>query len=84
MKYTGKQLDSAILNLAEYLNLKMQFIVLLEKFEYSVIIEHIVYNLFLVKFDSRSCTDSLYESYKIIYDYATELEKNGSVEFKSN
>jgi hypothetical protein len=84
MKYNRNQFETAILNLADYLNLKNNYVELLKQIDKPAAIKQLVYDLFLVKFDSQSCNDKLYESYKIIYEYATELKLNGNVEFKTN
>ena len=45
------------------------------------IVEMISYELFLHKFNSYHCTDEQYENYKLVHEYAIELNDNGFVEF---
>lgn len=46
------------------------------------IVEMIVYEMFINKFNSYYCSKDEYEQYKIIHEYATELKEKGFVEFK--
>lgn len=46
------------------------------------IVEMIVYEMFINKFNSYYCSNDEYKQYKIIHEYATELNKKGFVEFK--
>lgn len=48
------------------------------------LIKMISYDLFLNKFNSYACTDEEYEHYKLIHKYATELQKDGFVEFEED
>ena len=46
------------------------------------IVEMIVYEMFINNFNSYYCSNDEYKQYKIIHEYATELNKSGFVEFK--
>lgn len=47
------------------------------------LVEMITYELFLQKFCYYNCAEEQYNQYKIILEYATELAKNGFVEFNT-
>lgn len=44
----------------------------------------IVYEMFLRKFNSYYSTDEQYEQYKLLYEYADELNKLGYVKFEDD
>jgi hypothetical protein len=46
------------------------------------IVEMIVYEMFIHRFNSYYCGDEEYEQYKIIHEYVTELREIGWVKFK--
>ena len=46
------------------------------------IVEMIVYEMFLQKFNPSCCTNEQYEQYILIYEYATELKQNGWVSYE--
>jgi len=83
MKYNKTSLNNAIITMAENFKQKDSFEALIKAYQGTPrIVEMIVYQIFLNKFDSRSCSDELYDAFDIILNYARELEKNGFVEFK--
>lgn len=83
MKASKGQVENAILFFAKKYGQEENYIALIEDYK-SIprIIEMIVYEMFLQKFNSYSCTDDEYEQYKIIHEYATELKQNGWVVYE--
>lgn len=76
-------LEEAILLLADKCNQKESFIKLMEaKIGMPKLVEMIVYQLFLNRFDSRSCSNEEYGAYGEVYSYAKELSQNGFVTFQ--
>jgi hypothetical protein len=45
-------------------------------------VELISYEMFLNSFDHRSCSEPLYQAYKIILEFAKELQAIGFVKYK--
>lgn len=82
MKNTQKDVREAILILAEHVGKKPNYEYLVRDVDLPKLTNMIVYELFLIGFDSRSCSDILYAAYKIIHDYAKELSSEGYVSFE--
>lgn len=86
MQNNKKQLEDAVISIAEYLKIENRYKTMLSsightKFE---IVKLLIYDMFLCKFDQTTCPLSLYAYYTIIYDYVKEMEDNGYVEFSKN
>ena len=83
MKYTREETVNAIIVLAEVVNQKKGFSILAKsKVGLERTIEMIIYQLFINKFDYRSCIDEQYHAYRILWEFASELKEKGFVEFK--
>lgn len=48
------------------------------------VVNSIIQEMFLQKFNSYSCSDIDYDNYKVILDYYTELHAQGFVTFESD
>jgi hypothetical protein len=80
MKASKEQVENAILFFAKTFGQERNYKSLMEAYSGTPkIVEMIVYEMFLQKFNSYHCTDEQYEQYKIIHEYATELKQNGWV-----
>lgn len=80
MKASKKQVEESILFFAKTFGQERNYKALMSAhIGTSKIIEMIVYEMFLQKFNSYHCTDEQYEHYKLIHEYATELKQNGWV-----
>jgi len=80
MKASKEQVENAILFFAETFGQERNYKALMESYIGTPkIVEMIVYEMFLQKFNSYHCTDEQYVPYKIIHEYATELKQNGWV-----
>ena len=80
MKANKKELEYAVLFFAKGFGLEENYKALISTSPgIPKIVEMIVYEMFLQKFNSYYCTDEQYEQYKIIHEYATELKQNGLV-----
>lgn len=82
MNCSQKKVEVAILVIAESYNqleaydARMQFNRNLPE-----LVKDTVYTMFINGFDCNDCDDELYVSYLVIKEYATELSKNGFVNF---
>lgn len=80
MKASKEQVENSILFFAKTFDQEKNYKALMEVYsDTPKIVEMIVYEMFLQKFNSYHCTDKQYEHYKIIHEYATELKQNGWV-----
>jgi len=80
MKASKEQVESAILFFAKTFGQEKNYKALMSAYSGTPkIVEMIVYEMFLQKFNSYHCTDAQYEQYKLIHEYATELKQNGCV-----
>lgn len=83
MKGTKKQLEDSILFFANEFGQEKNYKALMEVYEGTPkIVEMIVYEMFIQKFNPYHCTDEQYENYKRILEYTTELKQKGWVEFE--
>ena len=84
MIITREQFEKDILRLSEYVGKKPSFEIFINTKTPGLpkTVEMLVYELFIVGFDYRSCQNDLYYSYKNILDYSKELRENGSITFK--
>ena len=80
MKASKEQLENSILFFAKLFNQEENYKALMDVYTSTPkIVEMIVYDMFLQKFNSYHCTDDQYDQYKLIHEYATELKQNGWV-----
>jgi hypothetical protein len=78
MKASKEQLENSILFFAKLFNQEKNYKALMDVYAGTQkIVEMIVFEMFLQKFNSYHCTDYQYEQYKLIHEYATELKQNG-------
>ena len=83
MKHSKKQVENAILFFGKTFGQEANYKALIETYtSIPKIVEMIVYEMFLQKFNSYFSTDEQYEQYKIIHEYATELKQKGLVDFE--
>jgi hypothetical protein len=83
MKINKEYLYKSILYFAKIFGNEVNYKALISSYAGTPkIVEMIVYDMFLNKFNSYHCTDEKYEHYKIIYKYSTELKENGWVLFE--
>lgn len=85
MKATKKQLENAVLNIANFVDKGSSYEMLL-KSEASMpkIVQMIIYDMFLKQFNSYFVKDNeLYKNYRTIYEYSVELEQNGFVKYEN-
>lgn len=83
MNHTKENLNKSILNLAELFGSKDGYEHLIKTYSGTPkIVEMIVYDMFVNKFDYRSCSEEQYESYQIILEFSLELREKGFVDFK--
>ena len=76
-KISKIELRKAIINFARVYNKEESYIKLLEVYTgFPKIVEMISFEMFLQKFDFRSCNEELYVSYMIIYSFARELSSS--------
>lgn len=82
MKASNKQVENAVLFFAKELGQEENFEAIL-RFHAGLppVVESIVYEMFLAKFDPHSCTAEQREQYNLVYEYATELKAKGWVSF---
>jgi hypothetical protein len=84
MKASNEQVVNAILFFAKLYGQEKNYEALIEAYNnMPKIIEMIVYEMFLQKFNSYYCPDKQYKQYKIIHEYATELKEKGWVTYES-
>lgn len=85
MKASKEQVENAILFFAKTFGQEENYKSLMKVYRSTPeIVEMIVYEMFLQKFNPYHCTDEEYEHYKIIHEYATELKQNGLVSHEEN
>lgn len=83
MKASKEQVESAILFFAKIFGRENNYKALMSSYSGTPkIVEMIVYEMFLQKFNSCNCTDEQYEQYKLIHEFATELNQNGWVTYE--
>lgn len=83
MKHTQDELKTAILSIAKEFCQEESIKALIDSnIGMPKMTEIIIYKMFLNKFNSYFCSDSLFENYKIILEYVEELNEKGFVEFK--
>lgn len=83
MKSSKENLTEAILFFAKQYNQENSYKSLIESgLDLPKLVQIIVYDMFLNKFNSYNCSDIDYNNYKIILEYATELKINGFVKFE--
>ena len=84
MIITKEQFEQDILRLSEYVSQKHEFETFINTKVLSLprIVEVLVYELFINRFDFGSPTNDLYFSYLNVLSYAKELKENGFVTFK--
>ena len=76
MKSTKEQLVNAILFFAKNYNQEKNYKALIESnVGIDKIIQMLVYDMFIKRFNSYYCSDEEYTQYKIILEYATELKE---------
>lgn len=84
MKKSQKEVNDAILFFAKKFNKEQAFISMFTFFTgITRIVEIIVYELFLNKFNPEDCTTEERFQYEIIFEYADELQRNGNVKFEN-
>lgn len=80
MKASKEQVENAILFFAKKFNQEENYTALINSRPVMPkIIEMIVYEMFLQKFNSYLCTEEEYQQYSIIYEYVIELKQIGWV-----
>jgi hypothetical protein len=84
MIITKEQFEQDILTLAKFIGQEKTYNVFIETHvpELPRIVEMIAYELFLIQFDYRYCSEELYDSYRNLLDYSIELRNNGFLNFK--
>lgn len=83
-KLNRKDLENAILFFAKLYEKEDNYKALMETYKsLPKLVELIVYEMFLNKFNSYYCSDEEYKNYGLIYEYSSELSKNGFVSFDS-
>lgn len=83
MKCSKKEVENAVLFFAKVYNKDANYKAIMETHaSLPKIVEMIVYEMFLQKFNSYYCSDEQYEQYKIIHEFATELKQKGWVDFE--
>jgi hypothetical protein len=83
MQATKEQLKESILFFANKYGKGESFKSLLEaQMGLPKIVEMIVYEMFLHKFNSYNCSNEEYITYKIIHEYAIELKEKGFITFE--
>lgn len=81
MKASKEQVENAILFFAKTFDQEQNYKAVMCSYSGTTpkIVQMIVYEMFLQKFNSYYCTDEQYIQYNLIYEYATELKQNGWV-----
>jgi len=83
MKNSQKDVYDAILFFAELYGLEKNYKALIEiSRNLPSLIEIVILDMFLNKFNAYHCTDLQYENYKIIFEYFKELKSKGFVIFE--
>lgn len=82
MEYTQKQVENAVMFFAKKYDQEENYKYLIEVYGgISRIVEMIIYEMFVNKFDFNFCTTEEFEQYRIIHKFATELKTKGYVEY---
>ena len=82
MKASKKEVENAILFFSEKFDQKEDYRALISlQSPLPKIVEMIVYEMFLRKFDYYNCSNEEYEQYMFIYEYVNELKRIGWVTF---
>jgi len=82
MKQSKNEVEEAILKFAKEYNVEDSFNALIESgITLPELSKIIIRKMFIKGFNSYHTNDVLYESYKIIFEYETELSNVGFVEF---
>ncbi len=84
MNFTKNDVENAILQIAKRYGKEDSYkaIMASQSGNLPKIVNMITYEMFLAKFDSRSCGDDVYTYYQILHDYALELHEKGYVDFR--
>lgn len=77
------ELIKSILILAKHVGNENGFKHLISTSNIPKTVELLVYQLFLIKFNSYNSPPYLFNAYTIIHQYATEMNENGFVRFQS-
>ena len=84
MNFTQEQVRAAILSIAKLYDKEDNYKAIMDTYPgLPKIVEMIIYDMFLNKFNSYYCSNDEYNQYKVIHEYAIELKEKGFVEFKS-
>ena len=84
MNSTQEQVRTAILSIAKLYDKEDNYKAIMDTYPgLPKIVEMIIYDMFLNKFNSYYCSEDEYNQYKVIHEYAIELKEKGFVEFKS-
>ena len=84
MNSTQEQVRTAILFFAKMYDKEDNYKAIMDTYPgLPKIVEMIIYDMFLNKFNSYYCSNDEYNQYKVIHEYAIELKEKGFVEFKS-
>jgi transposase len=81
MKKSKKQVENSILTIAKLFGIEENYNAVLKISSLPEVVKMITYDMFLNRFDSRSCSDELYNAWIIIFIYGQELKSNGFVIF---
>jgi hypothetical protein len=85
MKATKKEVENAVLFFAKKFGSENNYkAIMSSNTSLPRVVEMIIYDMFLNKFSVFHSTSEEYDNYKIIYNYAHELNKMGFVTFKSS
>lgn len=81
-----KQLEDAIIAIAEHLGAESAYKTMFSSIGYTMpqIVKMLIYDMFICKFDQTTCPLNLYAYYTIVYEYVKELNDKGYVEFSKN
>lgn len=82
MKSTQKEVRDAILLIAKSFGRGSNYEYLITSVTLPELIRMIAYEIFLNKFDPRSCKQELFDAYKLIHETATELQEVGYITFE--
>ena len=83
MENTKEQLKQSIILVSEHIGAK-NYRTMLETIGYTIpeLVKNLVYDMFIANFNNNNCPLSIYHQYKMIQEYAQELNQNGFVEYK--
>lgn len=84
MTCNKQKVKDAVIILAKTIGNENSYSSLVDTIGYTLpeLVKNLVYDLFLNKFDYRSCDDETYKSYLLILEYGTELKDKGFVDFQ--